>query len=293
VSLGRIVVFLSGTRGLHTLEALVRSSHGVEAAVTPGETPLTASIVKLGISHLRLEDINSPAALDALRRLQPQLFVIAGYSAIFKQPLLDLPLLGTINLHAGRLPQYRGGSPLNWQLINGEYKAGISVLRVGQRIDAGPVLASAEIPIGPHTTIETLHDAANNTFPRLLMDALGRVECGEIGEMQDEGLAQYWCQRNDADGYLPFARLTAMETDRMIRALTRPYPGAWCCTGSGRVRLFAAKIPELTVNGPPGRICYIQGKGPYVLCADRAIMLTDYEIEGNGRTTLRHGAYVS
>ncbi|MCF7993671.1 MAG: hypothetical protein K9L88_02390 [Chromatiaceae bacterium] len=292
-----IIVFLNGARGLAVLKAIIEASHPVRAVVTPPtmqNAQVLNTLSEQNITHLALPDINSTEAIKQIRDHEPSLFLIAGFSTIFKQPLLEIPSIGTLNLHAGKLPQYRGGSPLNWQLINGELKAGISVIKVDTGIDTGPVMAEATIEIGPRTTIADLHEQANARFPSLVRIALERTYSGNAGRAQDNNQAQYWHQRNDSDGRLAFHQMSAFQVDRSIRALTHPYPGAWCTYHEQRVRLLAASIPDLVLRGAPGRICYIQGQGPYVLCADRAILLTEYKNEHNEdqRFRLRHGEYL-
>lgn len=290
-----IVVFLNGDRGLTVLKAVLEFGHQVAAIVTPGnvKTALLHDILRDHKSpHYALPDVNSLESRKLLADLQPSAFLIAGFSTIFRPPLLDVPRLGTLNLHAGRLPQYRGGSPLNWQLINGEAQAGISVIKVDAGIDTGPVMAETTLPIGPRTTIADLHQQANTLFPGLVLDALDRLENGKPGRVQAEGAARYWHQRNDADGKLYFQKMSSSEIDRMIRALTKPYPGAWCLYQNRRVRVLSARIPDMVLMGAPGRICWIQGAGPYVVCADRGILLTEYEIEEGHGEKLRHGQYL-
>jgi len=229
-------------------------------------------------------------SLEQLKNYDPDLFIIAGYSTILKQIVFDIPLIGTINLHAGRLPEYRGGSPLNWQLIEGETEAGISVIIMDEGIDTGCVIADDNFPVNENDTIADLHQKANELFPSLVMKAISILEVHDTNySIQDESKAQYWHQRNDADGELDFEGLTVLEVSRMIRALTKPYPGAWAKYEGKVVRLFSAEIPKFLIKGVPGRICYLQGQGPYVICKDSAILVNKYEIENEISEKLRHG----
>ena len=85
------------------------------------------NIAHFGLKFMQLDQVNKKVSIEILEHSKPTLFIVAGFSQIFKSELLQIPKLGTINLHAGKLPQYRGGSPLNWQLINGEAQAEVSV----------------------------------------------------------------------------------------------------------------------------------------------------------------------
>lgn len=292
----RIVVFLNGARGHKVLNALIRNGHKVVAAVTPVSHQISGfeEIIKhSGISHISCDDANAPNAVENLAKYKPRLFIIGGFSTIFRAQLLSLPQLGSINLHAGRLPEYRGGSPLNWQIINGEKTAGVSVLYVDQGIDTGPILANAEIPIGDTDTIADLHSRANVIFPELVVQVLEGLDRGTLEPRpQDESHAQYWHQRRDVDGRLDFRTCSAQAAQRQIRALTRPYPGAWAMCGDSRIRFFKAEIPKIPLRGSPGRVCFLQGAGPFVVCRDHAIKLTEYEIEDDPAGRLHQGQFL-
>jgi len=286
-----IFVLLNGSRGLGVVEALVAEGHHVAAMIVPEKMTSCDPIgLRLGVAIWRVADVNAPAFIADLAGRSPALIVIAGFSTIVKAPFLAIPRLGAINLHAGRLPQYRGGSPLNWQMINGEATAGLSVLFVGEGIDDGPVLREATIPIAATDTIADLHEKANRLFPKMVLRAIADIEAGAPRpKPQDEAAAAYWHQRSDADGAIDWRAWPAARVERFVRALTRPYPGAQCRRGGDIVRVFAVASPPLPLRGTPGRVCFIQGQGPYVVCADQAVLLTDYSVA----SPLRHGDILS
>jgi methionyl-tRNA formyltransferase len=290
--MNNVIIFLNGLRGLAVVETICKSQHEVIAVVTQINISdeISKYIKKFDVNHLCIENINSVEALEQLKNYDPELFVVAGYSTILKQAVFDIPLLGTINLHAGRLPKYRGGSPLNWQLMQGEAEAGISVILMDKGIDTGCVLADDNFTVNENDTIADLHQKANELFPCLVMKAINKLEIRDTNySIQDESKAQYWHQRNDADGELDFKGMTVLEVARMIRALTKPYPGAWAKYEGKIVRLFSAEIPKLLIKGVPGRICYIQGQGPYVICKDSAILIKKHDIENQTSEKLKHG----
>lgn len=290
-----IVVFLNGERGLAVLKVVLGAGHDVAAVVTPPGMD-SGFIDRLAEDRPRvlieLTDVNEPHSVNYLSSLDPSLFIVAGFSTIFRPPLLEVPLFGTLNLHAGKLPEYRGGSPLNWQLINGENEAGISVIQADAGIDTGPVLARVVFPIESDTTIADLHRQANALFPTLVLDAISAVEAGEKGSKQMDVSAAYWHQRSDLDGRIIFRDMTANQVSLFVRALSKPYGGAWCEYQEKVLRIFSVEIPRIFLKGTPGRICFIQGQGPYVICADRAVHLTDYVIENDKTSKLRHGSFL-
>ncbi len=291
-----IVVFFNGYRGANVIEKLVKSGHGISLAVVPSAEKLAeyrnfSQTLKVPLQHIA--NVNDDDFIKELSNNTPTLTVIAGYSTIFKGPLLSLAKNGTINLHAGALPKYRGGSPLNWQILNGEANAEINVLRVDQGIDTGPVLASASFPIGPRDTVVELHDMANSLFPGLVVDVIEAMENGTLIERQQPNETEaYWHQRKDDDGEIHWRDLSAQAAYDMVRAITRPYPGAYSTIDGRRVRIFSASMPTEVISGVPGRVCFLQGKGPFVVCRDRAVHLIDYEFDDGSPVELRHGAYL-
>lgn len=293
--LKNIVLFLNGDRGVAVFNALCDAGYNFSAIVTPPNVTLNPSNFVPEYkycTHLELSNVNNPKSIDILSSFEPSVFIVAGFSSIFGAELLSVPSYGTLNLHAGRLPEYRGGSPLNWQLINGELYAGISVIKADLGIDTGHVLAEALIPITERSTIAELHNKANSLFPKLVMDALCCIRNKDAGRVQTEEYARYWHQRSDADGRLSFQNMTAIQIDRMVRALAKPYQGAWCTYNDKVLRVFSVEVPKFVLMGVPGRVCFIQGVGPYVVCSDSAVLLSEYHIENGGVTKLRHGDHL-
>ena len=290
-----IIVFLNGQRGLEVVNELKKSGHGILKCVIPLNkkyNKLEKEIKKKNISCLRFANVNSNNVILKLKNLNSKLFIIAGYSTIFKEELIKLPSQGAINLHAGRLPEYRGGSPLNWQLINGEKKAAISIVRVDKEIDAGNVLIEKDIIIKKSTDIKDLHNKANKLFPRLTKNIIDKIE-NLKGRVQNKKKSIYWHQRNDDDGHIDFKTINALQASRLIRALTKPYPGAWANLESKRVRIYKVEIPKFNLCGKPGRICFIQKQGPYVICKDKALLIKSYIIEGNSAIKLKNGQFLT
>jgi methionyl-tRNA formyltransferase len=289
-----IVIFFNGARGAAVLRALISAGHGLNRVVVP-RGKVDAAVAELcreaRIRLQEVEKVNDSAFVTELAATKPELSIIAGYSSIFHAALINTPRKGTINLHSGRLPQYRGGSPLNWQMINGETEAGISVIRVDTGIDTGPVLAAATIAIAPDDTIAELHAKANKLFPQLVTDVVDGLEQGDLAEVeQDNGEAVYWHQRRDEDGLIDWRNTEAKQVYDLVRSVTHPYPGAFTYWGERRVRIFACTVPDAIIKGTAGRVCQLQGEGPFIVCADRAILASEVVIECDGPRTLAHGA---
>jgi methionyl-tRNA formyltransferase len=293
-----IGIFLNGERGLIVLNSLLDTNlHSIKTIFTPTNFNTDKYKLPEGIQHLRLENVNKPESLKKLRQTNYDIFLIAGYSDIFKNEVLSIPLIATLNLHAGKLPEYRGGSPLNWQIIEGEQYAGLSVIIVDEGIDSGPILSETLIKIENSDTIETLHHKANKAFPSLVKEALEKIASKEKNfRTQDSVEARYWHQRSDKDGYLDFKNKSSLQLFNFIRAISHPYPGAWATYKNNlKVRIYSAQLSDLNLSGHAGRICCIQGQGPYLICNKGSLLITKYSIFSNNVITdekLSNGEYL-
>jgi len=288
-----IVIFANGERGLEVYKSLLKNNFQISALITNKKNNIffKRNIPESSIHNF--ENINKERSLNLLKKFEADLFIVAGFSQIFKKEILKIPKLGTINLHAGKLPHYRGGSPLNWQLINCEKKAGISVIIMDEGIDTGNILAEAEFKINDDDDIQTLHAKANKIFPKITLESIIKLNNGNKGKCQDETNACYWHQRSDIDGKVDFRNLTATQVHFLIRALSKPYPGAWAIYKDKKVIFRKAILPSLSIKGTPGRIVYLNGNGPYILCKDRAILINEYSVSGNTSFKLINQTYLN
>ena len=180
-------------------------------------------------------NINSNESLIVLKKYKPDLIVIAGYGQILKKKVIELPTHGVLNLHGGLLPQYRGSSPLNWALINGETSGGCSVILINEGIDTGDIVAQEKFDITLQDTILNLQEKTFNIFPRLLLQAINSIEQNKIITIpQVETQAFYYHKRKPEDGKIDWKSMKAMQVYNLIRALTHPYPGAYTFMKSGQ-----------------------------------------------------------
>jgi len=217
----RIVLFTNSDRGMEILKALRRRSETHIVHVVDDNT-----------------DVNSEEFLSIMKSWKPDLFIVAGFPQIFRKPLLDIP--GQCwNCHAGPLPQYRGGSPLNWQIINGLSVLGVSLMIMDEGIDTGPVIEVRKFILRQEETIKEAHAKANKLFASMVLDALERFPPKAV---QRVGEKRYWKQRSDEDGEIDFTK-SAAEIYDFVRALTHPYPGAWIrCDDGRKLRIWSASV---------------------------------------------------
>ncbi len=283
-----IIFFSNNTRGIFVLKKLLESDFKVILLITCKEKKSLFENFFNKNKIREISDVNDSSFLKELKSLNPSLFIVAGFPQIFKKDLLKIPSHGALNLHAGPLPKYRGGSPLNWQLINGEKNIGISIIKMKEGIDNGNIIESEYFERNQNDTIADLHKKANQIFPFLTIKAIQKLLDGFNGFVQEESKAIYWHQRNDEDGFL---NLKKNSTDILlfIKALTHPYKGAWTYYNDTKLRIYSAEKSSFKIQGTLGKILYLQGEGPFMICSDNCIKLTDYKIENNNFSKLTQG----
>jgi methionyl-tRNA formyltransferase len=293
----RILLAGHKERGASCLNALLASGHQMVAALghysadgTPG---LVGAIARgHGLPWFQPRDLNGDEQLLAvLEQMRPDLTILAGYGPIVNQRVLNMAPLGCLNLHGGKLPQYRGSSPLNWVLIRGESEFTISIIRADCGVDTGDVLAERTFPIGPNDTIADLHEIANREFPVMLTDLVAQMERGPVpARKQDEAQAAYYPLRFPDDGLIVWDLMTAHEIHNRIRALTDPYPGAFTVLNGRRIRLLAARPAKRTYYGEPGCVYLKNQHGLLVCAADRCLWISRATFDGDGSDALPHVA---
>ncbi len=183
--------------------------------------PLVAEAEAASIPLLRPESARDPAFLDALRTLGPDLAVVVSYGQILSAAFLELPRLGCINLHASLLPRWRGASPVQAALLAGDAHTGVSLQRVVERLDAGPVLAARTVPIGARETAPALSARLSQTGAELLAGFLDETGEGPLpgGSPQDEARVTTCRRLRPEDGNLDWAA-SAEAIDRRVRAMS-------------------------------------------------------------------------
>jgi methionyl-tRNA formyltransferase len=283
----RILVAGVRDRGRACLDALVAAGHEIVGVIVNPNTAATDRLMADAAQRLGCP-VFDPATLDAavlarLRALGPELTCLAGYSPIVKREFIDIAPRGALNLHGGRLPQFRGSSPMNWALIHGERDFTLSVIQVDLGVDTGDVLVERTFPIDENDTIAELHRTANVAFPEMLVEAVAQVASGRTNpRQQDAAQARYLPLRFPEDGMIVWELMSAAQVHNRIRALTRPYAGAFAVFKGARVRLLKSKLAKRVYLGEPGRVYLKNEHGLLVCAADRCLWITEAVLERDG-----------
>lgn len=247
-------------------------AHPTDAKSWEGSFAQAAS--DAGLPLLQPDDPNDPAFIERLRGYRPDLAILGGYGKILKGPVIAVPRMMFINLHGGRLPAYRGSSPLNWALINGDREFGISIIKVDTGVDTGDLILERTFPIEPSHTIADLHATVNAAFPGMLVEALRGLRDGTLAPRPQPAGGAYYPLRFAEDGFILWDQLTAEQAHNRIRALTEPYPCAFTHYRGRKVKLLASRPAESPFYGEPGRIYRVTSKGALVCAADECLWIT-------------------
>jgi methionyl-tRNA formyltransferase len=285
----RIVLWVKGRRGEACLRKLVALRHDVALVVADEADTASGPAAAPGIPRVVAGDPDSAALRQRLGALHPDLFVLAGYGRILGRETLEIPRLMCINLHAGKLPEYRGSSPLNWALINGETSFGLSIIKVDRGVDTGDVLLERSFEIGVDDTIADLHRVANEQFPEMTAAVIDGLAAGTLRPRpQDDARSAYYPRRFPADGLVLWDQLTAAEVHNRVRALTEPYPCAYTFWQGRRIRLLATRHPRRPFFGEPGRVYRATDGGLLVGAQDRCLWITGAVFEATGEPVRHH-----
>lgn len=233
----RILLLGTGPLALPTFRALCESTeHQVVGLVTqPDRTgrghhqhanPLKELAISKGLVLLQPDSIRTPESLEDLHRTQADLFVVAAYGQILSKAVLAVPRLGTINVHASLLPQYRGATPIHAAILNGDTEAGVTIIEIVPKLDAGPMLGVVKTPVLPEETTGDLEKRLADLAIPLTLRVINEIEAGTVERVeQDESQVTHVRKLSKPDGAVPWSK-SAIEVERHVRGM-QPWPGSF------------------------------------------------------------------
>lgn len=294
----RLVFFGTPAFAVPSLLALAATDHPVVAVVTRPDrprgrghkvsaAPVKEAALRLGIPILQPERLKDPDFADHLRVLAPDLGVIAAYGRILPAELIDLPRLGMINVHASLLPRWRGAAPIRRAVIAGDATTGVTIMRVVLALDAGPMLATVETPVGPNETSADVERRLAGLGASLLVHTVDALARGPVTEVpQDDGRAVYAARVERRDGLIDFTR-PARDVHNAIRGL-HPWPLASAVLHGKRLALLASEaLPDETASAPPGTIVRVEPDALIVATGLGAIRLRRVQLDGRPPVSVR------
>lgn len=273
----KICLFFNHERGLRIAQNLKKNSKYKISKIYLSKKNLNVKIKsplrRLKYSFLIIKNVNSKKIVDYNLKNKIDLNIICGFPYIFNSNLLKSAKYGTINLHGGKLPDYKGGSPLNWQIINGEKKIGFSIIKADHTIDGGDILAQSSFRLRENFDIKKVHELVNKNFPKLLNKVLNQIFKNKLNLIKNKHGKTYK-QRTPEDGKISWNKMTNIEVYNFIRALTKPYPGAFCIDRNSGKKIFIYKSKKSKLNPKikPGTI-FFRNKFFHIKCAKGSIKI--------------------
>jgi methionyl-tRNA formyltransferase len=297
----RIVFFGYSEVGYACLSLLIERGDNVVALIThednPSEkiwfkTPAVAAKEK-GIPVFTPESVNTPEWREKIAALKPDLILSVYYRHMIGTKILALPPLGAWNMHGSLLPKYRGRAPINWAVLHGESRIGMTLHRMVKSADAGAVVDQEGVEIGPRDTAEQAFRKVLPCARTVLARQIGALLAGTARETpQDEAQANYFSGRKPEDGRIVWAQ-TSVQIFNLIRAVTDPYPGAFADVGAARLMVWWAETDSPPTRGRRGAPGEVLSVAPLVIAtADGALELTKTEWRGGLAAELRVGQVV-
>ena len=277
-----------------SFRALLDNGYEVVGAICQPDRPkgrgnkLTACPVKeaalaAGVPVFQPERIKRPEGVAMLRELAPDLCVTAAFGQILSQEILDIPPLGTINVHSSLLPRHRGSAPINWSIIKGDEVTGVTTMFTDKGMDTGDILLKAETPIGERETAGELSDRLAALGAELLIRTLRELEAGTLERTpQNPDEATYEPKMEKELGRIDFA-CKAREIDCLVRG-TVPWPGAFTTLDGQAVKVFEVRAVSGVPSGEPGEVVAADAKrGLIVSCGDCDLELLQIQMPGAKR----------
>jgi len=297
-----IVYLGSGEFGIEPLNALAQSSHNLDFIVTqpprqagrgkkPTPTPVANWANTHSIPFIETDDVNTPQVLEQIASYEPDLIVVIAFGQKIGPEIINLPpfLLsqestGAINVHASLLPKYRGAAPINWAIINGETRTGITIITLAEKMDAGRICAQTKTEILANETAGQLHDRLARMAAPLLLKTMDKIADGSIVYTeQDHSKATMAPKLKKSDGFLNF--------NDSAESLRRKILGFWPWPGASA--LYLSKKTEKPLRVTIAEACVIETSNPAhlppgtldenlnLICGQNALKITKIKPDGS------------
>ncbi|MGP8157779.1 MAG: methionyl-tRNA formyltransferase [Candidatus Acidiferrales bacterium] len=275
---------------------IARPDFQIEAVVTQPDrprgrgqeasgSPVKEAALEAAIPVFQPERINSEAAFEFFKRVAPDVVVIIAYGQIIPQRLIQIPLLGWINLHASLLPKYRGAAPINWAIANGETRTGLTTMQIDAGLDTGPILRKYETEIAPDETAAELTARLAQTGAPLVAETLHQLDRGEITPAaQDNSQATLAPALKKEDGRVDWS-LPAQKIYNRIRGFD-PWPGAFTTFRGKSCQIWGTPLKPVAAGGENGILLPTREDGLLVICGGTSVLRIDFaQLEGRKRVT--------
>ena len=279
------------------LEAIIKAGHDVAAVVTQPDkqkgrgkevqmTPVKQCALAHQIPVLQPVKIKEADSVEALRAYEADIFVVAAFGQLLTEEILNMPKYGCINIHASLLPAYRGAAPIQWVILNGEEKTGVTIQQMAKGLDTGDMLLKKEVMIDKKETGESLHDKLMEVGAELIVEVLPMIEKGEVcPEKQDEAMANYVSRLSKDMGKIDFSK-DAVVIERLIRGLNS-WPSAFTRYKGKTLKIWDADVTDKETDVLPGTVIDVTKDVIEVAAGKGTLILNGVQLEGKKRVAVK------
>jgi methionyl-tRNA formyltransferase len=253
-----------------------------------GQCAFDDIVARFDAALIETRDVNALETLNAIRKVEPELIFVVGWSQLVHDPFIALAREGVFGMHPTLLPRHRGRAPIPWAILTGLARTGVTLFEIVEATaDSGALVGQVEVEVAPDETATTLfarladaHVELTRRFvPQLVARSAPRIP-------QDPSRASSWPRRSPADGIIDWETRAPYLYD-WVRAQTRPYPGAFTFIGDEKVIVWEARPVELAETAPAGTIVELDEAGPVVACGEGGLVLEEIQTDA---AELRVGA---
>ena len=281
------------------LEALIAAGYEITAVVTQPDKakgrsgqmqfpPVKECALKHGIPVLQPVKIRTQEAVLELKKYEADVFVVAAFGQILTKEILDMPRLGCVNIHASLLPKYRGASPINHCIIDGEKETGVTIMQMDEGIDTGDILTKVKVAIDDDETAESLFEKLSKAGAELIVDTLPKLECGEITPApQNDAESSHTKMMDKSLGKIDWSK-SAAEIERLVRGLNS-WPSAYTYINGKSVKLWKCAVADSDFCGgkKTGEIIKVTKDIVDVACGKGILRIKELQLEGKKRMDVK------
>ena len=291
----RVVFMGTPDFAVGTLKALLQSRHQVVAVVTQPDkpkgrgkamqfTPVKEVAVRAEIPVLQPKRVREPEVVEEIRQFHPDVIVVVAFGQLIPKAILDMPQYGCVNVHASLLPKYRGAAPIQWAVIDGEEKSGVTTMQMDEGLDTGDMLLTEEVVLDPQETGGSLFDKLSEVGAELLLKTLDELEAGNVHPQKQpsESTTAYAAMLTKKMGEIDWTQ-SAVQIERLVRGLN-PWPSAYTHLGQKTLKIWRAAVhPSMVQTKEPGTVILMDKKHFGVQTGDGMLEILELQLEGKKR----------
>lgn len=291
----RIVFMGTPDFAVGSLQALCESGkHEILAVVTQPDrpkgrgnkllqTPVKEYALEQGLTVYQPQKVKTTEFVELLHELQPELIVVAAFGQFLSKEILELPKYGCINVHASLLPKYRGAAPIQYAIIKGEKKSGVTIMQMDIGMDTGAMLDKVVVPIEENTTMGELHDALREQGAALLLEVIDKIATGTaVAEPQDNEQATYATLLDRSMEHIDWSK-TAQEVHNLIRGFN-PAPSTFTKLPNGKsLKIWGSKMTDKSSAAAAGTVIETGKHSFFVACGEGVLEITEVQPESKKR----------